>query len=222
MSLAETKLRIQDVCEKTGRDPASVNLVAVSKFQPVEKIKVLLDQGHRVFGENRVQEAAEKYPALREEYKDIDLHFIGHLQTNKVKEAVRIFDVIETVDSTRLAEGLNREMDKQKRSLPCFLQVNTGGEGQKGGVSPKELGALFRFCQEQTALRIEGLMCIPPVHEIPDLHFALLHKLAGELSLKKLSMGMSADFDAAIRYGATHVRIGSALFGSRDNCTLLK
>lgn len=222
MSLAETKSRINAVCKKTGRDPASVTLVAVSKFQPIEKIRLLLDQGQRVFGENRVQEAAEKFPALREEYKDIELHCIGHLQTNKVKEAVRIFDVIETVDSLRLAEVINREMDKQKRSLSCFIQVNTGGEEQKGGVSPKELGALFRFCQEQTSLNIEGLMCIPPVNEIPDLHFALLHKLAKEFSMKKLSMGMSADFDAAIRYGATHVRIGTAIFGIRDNCRLLK
>ena len=222
MSLAETKSRINAVCKKTGRDPASVTLVAVSKFQPMEKIRLLLDQGQRVFGENRVQEAAEKFPALREEYKDIELHCIGHLQTNKVKEAVRIFDVIETVDSIRLAEVINREMDKQKRSLSCFIQVNTGGEEQKGGVSPKELGALFRFCQEQTSLNIEGLMCIPPVNEIPDLHFALLHKPAKEFSMKKLSMGMSADFDAAIRYGATHVRIGTALFGIRDNCRLLK
>ena len=222
MSLAETKSRVNAVCKKTGRDPASVTLVAVSKFQPMEKIRILLDQGQRVFGENRVQEAAEKFPALREEYKDIELHCIGHLQTNKVKEAVRIFDVIETVDSIRLAEVINREMDKQKRSLSCFIQVNTGGEEQKGGVSPKELGALFRFCQEQTSLNIEGLMCIPPVNEIPDLHFALLHKLAKEFSMKKLSMGMSVDFDAAIRYGATHVRIGTAIFGIRDNCRLLK
>ncbi|MFH1157831.1 MAG: YggS family pyridoxal phosphate-dependent enzyme [Pseudomonadota bacterium] len=213
MEIMEIKSRIRAVCEKTGRDPASVTLVAVSKFQPPEKIRLLLDQGQRVFGENRVQEASEKFPSLREEYKDIELHFIGRLQTNKTREAVRIFDVIETVDSLRLAKEINHEMDRQKRSLSCFLQVNTGGEGQKGGVSPEDLGALFRFCREQTALRVEGLMCIPPVHEIPDLHFALLHKLAGELSLKKLSMGMSADFDAAIRYGATHVRIGSALFG---------
>lgn len=218
MSLTETKSRINAVCKKTGRDPASVTLVAVSKFQPTEKIQLLLDQGQRVFGENRVQEATEKFPALREEYKDIELHCIGHLQTNKVKEAVRIFDVIETVDSLRLAKVINREMDNQKRSLSCFIQVNTGGEEQKGGVSTKELSALFRFCQEQTSLNIEGLMCIPPVNEIPDLHFALLHKLAKEFSMKKLSMGMSADFDAAIRYGATHVRIGTALFGIRDNC----
>jgi len=217
MKLTETKSLIHSVCKKTERDPASVTLVAVSKFQPIEKIRLLLEQGQRVFGENRVQEAAEKFPPLREEYKDIELHFIGHLQTNKVKEAVRIFDVIETVDSVRLAKEINNEMNKQKRSLSCFIQVNTGGEEQKGGISPEKLGELFRFCREQTTLHIEGLMCIPPVHEIPDLHFALLHKLAGELSLKKLSMGMSTDFNAAIRYGATHLRIGTAIFGDRDN-----
>lgn len=202
MSLATVKSRI----------PAGVTLVAVSKNQPVEKIQALLDQGHRVFGENRVQEAAEKFPALRARYDNIELHFIGHLQTNKAKAAVSVFDVIETVDSMPLADALKKEMEKQKRTLPCFLQVNTGDESQKGGVPPKELEALFRFCKEQAQINIEGLMCIPPVHEIPDLHFALLRKLATELGLQKLSMGMSADFDIAIRYGATHVRIGSAIF----------
>jgi pyridoxal phosphate enzyme (YggS family) len=215
MSLAEVKSRIGSACKKYGRDPASVTLVAVSKFQPVEKIQALIDQGQRVFGENRVQEAAEKFPALRENYPDIELHLIGHLQTNKAKEAVRIFDVIETVDSIRLAEELKSEMDKQHRRLPCMIQVNTGDEEQKGGVTPQDLEALFRFCSKKAQLPVEGLMCIPPVHEIPDLHFALLHKLAHEFSLRKLSMGMSADFDTAIRYGATHIRLGSALFGSR-------
>jgi hypothetical protein len=215
MSLPEMKSRISSACKKYGRDPASVTLVAVSKFQPAEKIQLLLDQGQRVFGENRVQEAAEKFPGWREKYSGIELHLIGHLQTNKAGEAVRIFDVIETVDSTRLAEELKNEMDRQNRRLPCLIQVNTGDEGQKSGVTPKDLDALFRFCTEKMHLNIEGLMCIPPVHEIPDLHFALLHKLAHELSLKKLSMGMSADFDTAIRYGATHLRVGRALFGSR-------
>jgi pyridoxal phosphate enzyme (YggS family) len=216
MSLAEIKLRIASACEKPRRDPSSVTLVAVSKSQPLEKIKVLLDQGHRVFGENRVQEAAEKFPDLRKNYPDIELHFIGHLQTNKVKEAVRVFDVIETVDRPALVTELRQEMDKQKRSLPCFIQVNTGHEEQKGGVLPHDLPALLQACREKS-LPVAGLMCIPPLTEIPDLHFALLHKLAQELGLKNISMGMSADFDIAIRYGATHVRIGSALFGSRAN-----
>ena len=217
MGLAEIKSRIAAACKKAGRSPASVTLVAVSKFQSPEKIQELLDQGHRVFGENRVQEAEKKFPALREKYPDIELHFIGHLQTNKVSDAVRIFDVIETVDRPGLVEELHREMAKQKRVLPCFIQVNTGNEEQKGGVAPKDIAGLLHVCSETEALPVSGLMCIPPLHEIPDLHFALLHKLANENGLKNLSMGMSADFDAAIRYGATHVRIGSALFGDRES-----
>jgi hypothetical protein len=213
MGLAAIQSRIRDACKKAGRPAAAVTLVAVSKSQPAEKIEVLLEQGQRVFGENRVQEAAEKFPMLREKYDGIELHLIGHLQTNKVKEAVRLFDVIESVDSIRLAGELDAEMKKQGRRLPCLIQVNTGGETQKGGVAPQDLRALFSFCAEKTELRIGGLMCLPPVGEIPDLHFALLHKLAGELFLPQLSMGMSADFEAAIRFGATHIRIGSALFG---------
>jgi len=192
--------------------PVSVTLVAVTKSRTAEEIQSLLEQGHRVFGENRVQEAAEKFPALREKFPDIELHFIGHLQTNKAKDAVRLFDVIETVDSTRLAEELSKEMKKQKRDIPCFIQVNTGNEDQKGGVTPENLDGLFRFCTGKAQLLIEGLMCIPPTAEPPDAHFALLQKRAKKLGLKKLSMGMSGDFKTAIRYGATHVRIGSALF----------
>jgi pyridoxal phosphate enzyme (YggS family) len=214
MSLAQIQARIATTCKKSGSEGSAVTLVAVSKFQTVEKIEHLLSHGQRVFGENRVQEAEEKFPVLRAKYPDLELHFIGHLQTNKAKDAVRIFDVIETVDRPELAEALKHEMTRQKRELPCFIQVNTGDEEQKGGVAPKDLAALYRVCKE-LKLNITGLMCIPPVNDIPDLHFALLHKLAGELGLKHISMGMSADFDVAIRYGATHVRIGSALFGER-------
>jgi pyridoxal phosphate enzyme (YggS family) len=210
----EIKSRIAAACKKSGREASAVTLVAVSKFQPVEKIETLLEQGQRVFGENRVQEAEEKFPALRVKYPDLELHFIGHLQTNKAKDAVKVFDVIESIDRPELAEALKREMDKQKRDLPCLIQVNTGNEEQKGGVAPKDLAALYGFCKG-LKLNITGLMCIPPADDIPDLHFALLHKLAGELGLKNISMGMSADFDVAIRYGATHVRVGSALFGGR-------
>ena len=218
MHLTDIKSQITAVCRKAGRNADSVTLVAVSKFQPLEKIEALLMQGHRVFGENRVQEAGEKFtPAFRAKYPDLELHFIGHLQTNKTKDAVSIFDVIETVDRPELATALRHEMDRQKRELPCFIQVNTGDEEQKSGVAPKDLASLFRFCKEQAKLNITGLMCIPPLADIPDLHFALLHKLAGELGLKQLSMGMSTDFDTAIKYGATHVRIGSALFGARKN-----
>ena len=214
--LAEIKSRITAACKKSGRSSSVVTLVAVSKFQPIEKIEKMLVHGQRIFGENRVQEADEKFPALRAKYPDLELHFIGHLQTNKAKDAVRLFDVIETVDRPELAEALKHEMDKQKRDLPCFIQVNTGNDEQKGGVAPKDLAALYTLCKG-LKLNITGLMCIPPVNDIPDLHFALLHKLAGELGLKNISMGMSADFDTAIRYGATHVRIGSALFGDRQH-----
>jgi len=195
--------------------PAHVTLVAVSKFQPVEKIEALLKKGQRVFGENRVQEAAEKFPALKEKYPDIELHLIGHLQTNKAKEAVALFDVIESVDSLRVAEALKKEMEKQSKNLPCFIQVNTGEEAQKDGVAPRDLEKLYKDCVA-LGLKIEGLMCIPPAEDIPDLHFALLAKLARKLNLKKLSMGMSADYEAAIKYGATHIRLGTALFGERE------
>lgn len=217
MSLSDVKSDIAAACKDAGRTVASVTLVAVSKFQPVEKIEALLQSGHRVFGENRVQEGKEKFPALRKKFPDIELHFIGHLQKNKAKDAVKFFDVIETVDSTELAAELDHEMTKQKRNLPCFIQVNTGDEAQKGGVAIKDLHALLAFCRDKTKLKIVGLMCIPPVNELPDLHFALLHKLAGEHKLPQLSMGMSADFLRALRYGATHVRIGSAVFGARES-----
>jgi len=209
MSLDEINQKIAAAAK--GRP---VTLVAVSKLQPEDRVKRLLDAGHRVFGENRVQEAAEKWPALREQYKDVELHFIGSLQTNKADDAVALFDVIETVDRVKLAEALKAAMDKQKKNLPCFIQVNTGDEEQKGGVAPRDLEALYKSCVD-LGLNIQGLMCIPPAADIPDLHFALLHKLAGNLGLKSLSMGMSSDFETAIRFGATHVRIGSALFGER-------
>jgi hypothetical protein len=216
VSLPEIKSRIDAACKQAGRAASSVSLVAVSKGQTPERISEVLDAGQRLFGENRVQEAEGKWPALRAKYPDLKVHLIGHLQTNKAKDAVQLFDGIQTVDSTRLAGALKNEMERQGRDIPCFLQVNTGEEAQKGGVAPKELEALYRFCTE-TKIRIDGLMCIPPLDEIPDMHFALLHKLAGELGVKQLSMGMSADFETAIRYGATHVRVGTALFGIREN-----
>jgi PLP dependent protein len=216
MGLPGVRERIEAACKACGRNPSSVELVAVSKSQPLEKIRPILNEGQRVFGENRVQEAKEKYPALREEFPDISLHFIGHLQSNKVRDAVRIFDVIETVDSKELAQELRHEMEKQKRFLPCFIQVNTGEEPQKGGISLKDLAQLVAFCRH-IGLQIVGLMCVPPLQDIPDLHFALLHKLSRLHGLEKLSMGMSVDFETAIRYGATHVRIGSALFGPRKS-----
>jgi pyridoxal phosphate enzyme (YggS family) len=212
--LAEISKRLNIACADAGRGSGCVTLVAASKSQPLEKIQLLLELGHKTFGENKVQEAAEKFTPLREKY-NFELHFIGHLQTNKAKDAVRIFDVIETVDRIKLAEELHREMEKQKKFPACFIQVNTGDEEQKGGVSPKDLESLFRFCTEEAKLPVQGLMCVPPADEIPDLHFALMHKLAHEYGLPKISMGMSADFEIAIRYGASHVRIGTALFGPR-------
>lgn len=217
MSLAEVREKMALACKAAGRTPDSVSLVAVSKSQPMERIRAVLDEGHRVFGENRVQEAAEHWLPLREEYKGTKLHFIGHLQTNKAREAVSLFDCIETVDSEKLASALKNEMEKQGRSLPCFLQVNTGEEEQKGGAAPKALEKLLRFCREEAQLDVQGLMCIPPQDEIPDLHFALLHKLGSEFNIKNLSMGMSGDFETAIRYGSTHIRVGSAIFGIREN-----
>ena len=216
MSLPEIKSRIDAACKLAGRPASSVSLVAVSKGQSLDRIWEVLDQGHRIFGENRVQETEKRWPPMRAKYPGLKVHLIGHLQTNKVKEAVQSFDAIHTVDSVKLAEALKNEMERQGRAVPCFIQVNTGEEPQKGGVTPKELEALYKVCTD-AHLRIDGLMCIPPLNEIPDMHFALLHKLAKELGVKQLSMGMSADFETAIRYGATHVRVGTALFGIREN-----
>lgn len=206
MSLADIQHKIGD---------ADVTLIAVSKQQPLEKVQAVLDAGQRVFGENRVQDAQDRWLPLKEKYPDVVLHLIGSLQTNKVKDAVALFDVIHTVDREKLATELASEMKKQNRPLPCFIQVNTGEEEQKGGVLPQDLEKLFEFATQHAGLNIIGLMCIPPENELPDMHFALLHKMAHKLGLSELSMGMSSDFDIAIRYGATHIRVGSALFGSR-------
>lgn len=203
--------QIDEACRDYKRARDSVTLVAVTKNHDVGAIENLIAQGQKVFGENRVQDAAAKWNEIRSRHSDVNLHFIGHLQTNKAKEAVALFDVIETIDSQRLADALSAEMKKQNRHLPCFIQVNTGAEEQKGGVAIAELPALYKHCQD-IGLDIKGLMCIPPAGDIPDMHFALLHKLAGELGLKDLSMGMSADFDRAIAFGASHIRVGSALF----------
>lgn len=212
MFLADIRTRIDAACKTAGRDASSVTLVAVTKTRTAAEVEPFLNAGHTAFGENKVQEADEKWPTLKNKHPAARLHFIGHLQTNKCADAVRIFDVIETLDREKLATELRREMDKQKRELPCFIQVNTGEEEQKGGVAPREVETLYRFCTEKLELNIRGLMCIPPVDDIPDMHFALLHKISRELGLHDLSMGMSSDFETAIRYGATHVRIGNALF----------
>lgn len=213
--LAEVTRRIAEAARAAGRDPAAVTLVAVSKTHGADKVRELLVAGHRVFGENRVQEAEEKFPALKAEYPDLQLHLIGPLQTNKARDAVALFDVIESVDRERLAATLAKEMVKAGRRPDCFIQVNTGEEPQKAGILPAELDAFVATCRDTHKLPVVGLMCIPPVEEEPALHFALLVKMAARNGLGKVSMGMSADYEIAVRLGATHVRVGSALFGAR-------
>jgi hypothetical protein len=212
--LAAVKARIAAAARAAGRDPAHVALVAVGKSMPEAVIAAALASGHRLFGENRVQEAAVKYPALRTRFPDLRLHLIGHLQTNKAEDAAKLFDLVETVDRAKLAEALARAMGKLGRRVPVYLQVNTGEEPQKGGVAPRAAEALLGHCR-RLGLEVRGLMCLPPEAEDPAPHFALLADMARRFGLAELSMGMSADFEAAIRLGATHVRIGTAIFGPR-------
>lgn len=193
-----------------------VTLVAVSKRQPDAKIDAALAAGQRVFGENRMQEATIRWATRRAQYADLKLHLIGSLQTNKVAEAVALFDVIEVVDRQKLARALATEMTRQNRHLHCFIQVNTGEEPQKSGILPDQLDDFFVFCQDDLGLSVQGLMCIPPVDEDAAMHFALLNSMAKRLNLSKLSMGMSSDYLEAIGFGATSVRVGSAIFGARE------
>jgi pyridoxal phosphate enzyme (YggS family) len=213
--LAEVRQHIAAAARAAGRDPAAVTLVAVSKTHGADRVRELLDAGQRVFGENRVQEAEEKFPALKAECPDLKLHLIGPLQTNKAREAVALFDVIESVDRERLAATLAKEMARGDRRPDCYIQVNTGEEPQKAGVLPGEVDAFVAACRDTHKLPIAGLMCIPPVDEEPAPHFALLAKMAARNGLSTISMGMSADYETAIRLGATHVRVGTALFGTR-------
>ena len=199
--------------DKSGAAPT---LVAVSKRQPDERIEAALMAGHRIFGENRVQEAQERWEERRGLYPDLTLHLIGPLQTNKAADAVALFDVIEVVDRPKLARTLSIEMARQERHLPCYVQVNTGEEHQKSGVLPGEADSFIGFCREECGLDIAGLMCIPPVDEEPAMHFALLRTIAERNGLPGLSMGMSGDYEEAVRFGATSVRVGSAIFGSRE------
>jgi pyridoxal phosphate enzyme (YggS family) len=198
-----------------GRDPASIALIAVSKTFPAEAVEPVLAAGQRVFGENYVQEAKVKWGPLRERHPEVELHLIGPLQSNKARDAVRLFDAIHTLDRPSLAEALAKEIARLERRPRLLVQVNTGEEPQKGGVMPLDADAFIAACRERWGLAVEGLMCIPPADEPPSPHFALLHKIAARNGLKTLSMGMSADFEAAIQLGATHVRIGSAIFGER-------
>ena len=206
---------IQDLAKEHNRRAEDINLVAVSKKQPPEKLQEALNAGHRLFGENRVQEAQEHWTKIKPDYPDLKLHLIGPLQTNKAKEAVALFDVIETIDREKLARTLSKEMEKQNRHLPCFIQVNTGEEEQKAGISASDLSDFLEFCRKECELNIQGLMCIPPVDDPPALHFALLRKLAKENGLNHLSMGMSSDYEKAIPLGATYVRVGTGVFGCR-------
>ncbi len=212
---ADVRAEIAKACRDAGRDPASVTLVAVSKTFAAEAIEPVIAAGERVFGENRVQEAKAKWPALIARHPDIALHLIGALQSNKAKEAVALFDAIHSVDRASLAEALAKEIARQGRQPLLFVEINTGAEAQKSGVLPRDADAFLAACCDRYGLIISGLMCIPPHDEAPAPHFALTAKIAGRNGLKLLSMGMSADFPIAIAFGATHVRVGTAIFGTR-------
>ncbi|MDJ0930520.1 YggS family pyridoxal phosphate-dependent enzyme [Breoghania sp.] len=214
--LAQIRDRIAVAERESNRAPGEVTLIAVSKTFDATDIQPIIDAGQRIFGENRVQEAQGKWPALKEAYPDIELHLIGPLQSNKTHDAVTLFDAIHTVDRDKIARAIAREMKAQGRTLKLFIQVNTGDEPQKAGVSPKDAGAFIKRCREEFGLTICGLMCIPPVDEEPAPHFALLEKIAQRNGIKGLSMGMSGDFETSVGHGASHVRVGSAIFGHRD------
>lgn len=213
-ALTDITARLQAACAKAGRDPASVTLIAVSKVQPLDRVQAVLAQGHRVFGENKVQEAAGKWPDFRAQFPGVTLHLIGPLQTNKVRQAVALFDVIQTVDRPSLAQKLAQVMADLGGAPALMIQVNTGAEPQKAGVLPTEADRFIDDCRA-LGLTPQGLMCIPPESEDPAPHFQMLATLAARHGLPQLSMGMSADFEIAIAHGATHVRVGSALFGAR-------
>ena len=215
MSLSDIRTRIAKAADRHGRNANDITLIAVSKVQPDARVEAVLNEGHRIFGENRVQEAQGKWPAFRERYDDIELHLIGPLQSNKTRAAMELFDVIHTVDRSKLAHGIARIADETSHCPDLFVQINTGDETQKAGASLEDADALIVECRKLD-LPLKGLMCIPPVDEAPSLHFALLAKIADRNGLTGLSMGMSSDFEEAIAQGATHVRVGSAIFGARD------
>jgi pyridoxal phosphate enzyme (YggS family) len=214
-SLIAVRSEIEQACRDAGRDPGTVTLVAVSKTFAADAVVPVIAAGQRVFGENRVQEARTKWPPLKEQYSGLDLHLIGPLQSNKARDAVQLFDAIHSVDRASLCQALAKEIEKQGRQPLLFVEVNTGAEQQKAGVLPEDADAFLASCRATYGLRIDGLMCIPPHDEAPAPHFALTAKIAARNGLKLLSMGMSADFKLAIRFGATHVRVGSAIFGAR-------
>jgi pyridoxal phosphate enzyme (YggS family) len=213
--LSDVRRAIAEAARAAKRDPRDVNLVAVTKTVAPPVIEEAIAAGQRIFGENRVQEAAAKWPALKERHAGLELHLIGPLQSNKARDAVALFDVIESVDRPKIARALAEEMQRARRGPRLLVQVNTGEEPQKAGVVPSEVDAFVAACRA-LGLGIEGLMCIPPLDEEPSLHFALLAKIAHRLGLKELSMGMSGDFTKAVAFGATYVRVGTAIFGARD------
>ncbi len=215
-NLIKVRETIAGAAKEYGRKAEEVTLVAVSKTHDAARIRPALEAGQKVFGENRVQEAGEKWPGLRADFADVTLHLIGPLQTNKAEDAVRLFDVIESVDRPKLARALAAAMEKTGRRPQCYVQVNTGEEPQKAGVSPMEADALIAACRDEHGLDLVGLMCIPPADENPALHFALLREIARRNEIENLSMGMSGDFETAIRFGATHVRVGTLVFGQRE------
>ena len=214
MGLSDIKDRIAKAEAEAGRAAGSVELIAVSKIQPLERVEAVLDEGHRVFGENRVQEAQGKWPAFKERYEGVSVHLLGPLQTNKERVAMELFDAIHSLDRPKLAHALARLAQELGHCPELFLQVNTGEEDQKAGVMPADADAFIKECRDLD-LPIRGLMCIPPVEETPSLHFSLLAKIAERNGITGLSMGMSGDFEQAIAFGATHVRVGSAIFGER-------
>ena len=220
MSIANNLISIHEqiagAAKESGRAASDINLIAVSKRQSEDRIAAALAAGHRTYGENRVQEAQARWAHRRADYPDLKLHLIGPLQTNKAAEAVALFDVIEVLDREKLARALAKEMRKQNRPLPCFIQVNTGDEDQKSGIAATDAADFLQFCRDECALSVSGLMCIPPIDEPAALHFGLLKTLADRLELPNLSMGMSGDFEKAIPLGATHIRVGTGVFGARD------
>ena len=217
IGLAAVRQDIARACRDAGRDPASVTLVAISKTFGTEAIEPVISAGQKVFGENRVQEAKAKWPGLLARHGGIELHLVGALQSNKTKEAVALFDAIHSVDRASLAEALAKEIARQARHPLLFIEINTGGETQKAGVKPQDADAFIAACRDRHGLTVSGLMCIPPVDEAPAPHFALTGQIAKRNGLKLLSMGMSADFATAIAFGATHVRVGTAIFGARPS-----
>ena len=215
-NLTEIRARIETAANDARRSAREVSLIAVAKRQPLDRVNALLEAGHRVFGENRIQEAADKWPAIKRRFPDVELHMVGSLQSNKVADAIALFDAIHSIDRMKLARRVAEEIATAQRDPELFVQINTGEEPQKSGILPQEADDFIHQCREGLGLRISGLMCLPPIDEEASLHFALLARIARRNGIDNLSMGMSEDFETAIILGATHIRVGTALFGSRD------